>query len=321
MDGRILVTGSSGFVGRQLVGALLAQGHAVRGAQRRVAGEEQDGCEYVTLGDFSDNPDWAPVLDGVDCIVHLAARVHVMKETASDPLAAFRRVNVQATLALAQAAADSGVRRFVYLSSIKVNGEQTSGRPFSGSDVVAPVDPYAVSKQEAEQALLALSRDSGMEVVIIRPVLVYGPGVKGNVLRLLQWIDRGWPLPFRGVNNRRSLLALDNLVDLIMLCCRHPRAANRVFLAADGEDLSTEDLARLCARALHRQARLFPVPVSVIRALAKRVSAIGRLEQRLYGSLCVDISQARRLLDWRPPKKPEQALVETGAWYLARQGR
>ncbi len=317
---RILVTGANGFVGQSLVSALLEQGYYVHCAQRNSQDEteKQPSCEYFAVGDFTENPVWDEALNGVDSVVHLAARVHVMQETAKDPLAEFRKANVDATLELARAAVRKGVKRFVYISTIKVNGEQTKGCAFSEEDEVSPFDPYARSKLEAEQGLMALGRESGMEIVVIRPVLVYGPGVKGNVLRLLQLIKKGIPLPFRGVDNQRSLLALDNLVDLIILCIRHPRAANQIFLAADGNDISTEKLVTLCANRMQQSPRLFWVPKPVRFVLAYLSSRGRNLEQRLYGSLQAEISKAQELLNWQPPKTVEQGITETVEWYLGR---
>ncbi len=319
-NSRILVTGANGFVGQSLVSTLLQQGYKVSCVQRNDANkkEKKPGCEYYAVGDFTEMSVWDDVLGGVDSIVHLAARVHVMRETVADPLAAFRKANVEVTLKLARAAAKKKVRRFVYISTIKVNGEQTGERAFTEKDALNPVDPYARSKFEAERGLMDLGKGSGMEIVIIRPVLVYGPGVKGNVLRLLQLIEKGTPLPFRGVNNQRSLLALDNLIDLIILCSWHPAAANQIFLATDGNDISTERLVKLCADSLHRQPRLFGVPVMLRRILTCLSPRFRKLERRLYGSLQADSSKARALLGWRPPKSVKQGLLDTVNGYLDR---
>ena len=318
-NNRILVTGANGFVGQGLVSALLNEGYFVHCAQRKVQNKKENrpNCEYFSIGDFTEKPKWDEALTGVDSVVHLAARVHVMQETANDPLAEFRKVNVGATLELANAAVRRGVRRFIYMSTIKVNGEQTEGRAFSEEDQLNPGDPYARSKLEAEQRLMALGRESGMEIVVIRPVLVYGPGVKGNVFRLLQLIRKGMPLPFKSVNNQRSLLGLDNLLNLIILCIHHPSAANQVFLAADGGDISTEKLVTLCANNMQLKPRLFRAPRSVCRMLATVSSRVRNLEQRLYGSLQVEISKARKRLNWQPPKTLEQGIKETVDDFLA----
>ncbi|NOZ37740.1 MAG: NAD-dependent epimerase/dehydratase family protein [Gammaproteobacteria bacterium] len=318
INSRFLVTGSNGFVGKRLVSTLLQQGYNVSCAQRnRVTDKEKKpACQYYAMGDFSDNPVWDDALDQVDCVVHLAARVHVMQETETDPLAAFRKANVEATLKLASAAVKKKVRRFVYISTIKVNGEQTENNAFTEKDALNPIEPYARSKFEAEQGLMEIGKASAMEMVIIRPVLVYGPGVKGNVLRLLQLIEKGMPLPFKGVNNRRSLLALDNLIDLIILCSQHPAAANQIFLATDGNDISTERLVKLCADSMHRQPRLFGVPIVFRRTLARLSPRVRKLERRLYGSLQADSSKARILLNWQPPKSVAQGLADTVDGYL-----
>lgn len=319
-NNRILVTGTNGFVGQRLVLLLLQRGYKVNCAQRKTTykKEKRSDCEYYEVGDFTENPVWDDALNGVDSIVHLAARVHVMQETSANPLTVFRKANVEATLKLARVAAKKNVRRFVYISTVKVNGEQTRDCSFTEKDELNPLDPYARSKFEAEQKLMNLGEESGMEIVIIRPVLVYGPGVKGNILRLLRLIDKGVPLPFRGVNNRRSLLALDNLIDLIILCGQHPEAANQIFLATDGNDISTERLVTLCADNLHRRLRLFGVPIIVRRLLARLFPRIKKLERRLYGSLQADSSKAQRLLSWQPPKSVEQGLADTANWYLHR---
>jgi len=319
-NSRVLVTGASGFVGQALVSALLQQGYDVSCGQRNSPQEKEKrpGCKYYAVGDFTEKPAWDEALNEVDSVVHLAARVHVMQETVKDPLAAFRKANVEATLELARAAVKSKLRRFVYISSIKVNGEQTDGDAFTEEDAVDPLDPYARSKFEAEQGLMRIARESGMEVVIIRPVLVYGPGVKGNVLRLLQLIEKGIPLPFKGVDNQRSLLALDNLADLIIQCIRHPAAANQIFLAADGNDISTEKLVELCAKTMQRSPRLFALPGQLLSTLAYLSPRVKKLERRLYGSLQADSSKARTLLGWQPPKSVEQGLMETVDWYLGR---
>jgi UDP-glucose 4-epimerase len=240
--------------------------------------------------------------------MHCAARVHVMAESVADPLAEFRRVNVQGTLNLARQAAAAGVRRFVFVSSIKVNGEATQlGRPFMADDAPAPLDAYGVSKMEAEQGLLETARQTGMEVVIIRPPLVYGPGVKANFAAMMRWLRCGVPLPLGAIHNQRSLVALDNLVDLIVTCLTHPAAANQTFLVSDGEDVSTTELLRRMGQALGRPARLIPVPVSWLKLAATLVGKPD-VAQRLCGSLQVDIEKTRRLLVWTPPISLDEGL-------------
>jgi nucleoside-diphosphate-sugar epimerase len=261
------------------------------------------------MGSLSSEADWTVALRSVDQVVHLAARVHVMNDKSSDPLAEFRRVNVEGTANLARQAAAAGVRRFVYLSSIKVNGEFTEvGHPFTADDAPAPEDPYGVSKQEAELALRQIAADTGMEVVIVRPPLVYGPGVKANFESMMRWLARGVPLPLAAVTqNQRSLVALDNLVDLIMTCLSHPAAANQTFLVSDGEDLSTAGLIRRMGAALGHPARLFYVPPSMLKLGAQVVNKPG-IYQRLCGSLQLDIAKTRRLLGWCPPVSVDEGL-------------
>lgn len=261
------------------------------------------------MGSLSSVTDWTVALRSVDQVVHLAARVHVMNDKSSDPLAEFRQVNVEGTANLARQAAAAGVRRFVYLSSIKVNGEFTQeGRPFTADDAPAPEDPYGVSKHEAEQALRQIAADTGMEVVIIRPPLVYGPGVKANFESMMRWLARGVPLPLAAVTqNRRSLVALDNLVDLIMVCLSHPAAANHTFLVSDGEDLSTAELLKRMGAAMGKPARLFYLPPVLLKLGAQVVKKPG-IYQRLCGSLQLDITKTRRLLGWSPPVSVDEGL-------------
>jgi len=252
--------------------------------------------------------EWSVALADVDTVVHSAARVHVMNDTESDPLAAFRLVNVAGTVNLARQAVAAGARRFVFISSIKVNGEGTpKGRPYKADDLPAPADPYGISKREAEDALRELAAETGLEVVIIRPVLVYGPGVKANFLAMMRWLDKGIPLPFGAINNLRSLVALDNLADLVVTCVDHPGAANETFLVSDGEDLSTSGLLRRMSRALGRPARLLPIPGILLQIAA---TSLGKrsLSQRLCGSLQVDIQKTRELLGWEPPVSVDDAL-------------
>ncbi|MDB5775631.1 MAG: hypothetical protein JWP38_1764 [Herbaspirillum sp.] len=314
IPGSILVTGASGFVGGALTRHLLARGTAVLAPLRcgTIAGNR------LSLPDLSKNAQWQNLLIGVDAVVHTAARVHVMNERVEDPLAAFREVNVDGALTLAQQAAEAGVRRFIFISSIKVNGEMTAlNQAFSADDVPSPQDFYGISKAEAEAGLQQIARDTDMEVVVIRPPLVYGPGVKANFQSMMRWVHAGIPLPFGRIENRRSFLALDNLIDLITLCIDHPAAANRTFLAADGEDLSTPEWLRRIALALHTKSRLLPVPT---RFLSMGASIIGKPEiaQRLCSSLQIDISAARDLLAWCPPLTVADGLRQTAQWFLSK---
>jgi nucleoside-diphosphate-sugar epimerase len=302
-----LVTGAGGFVGKSLCAALSMRGSVVRVALRSMQ-KRSDDFDDVVVGAIDAETDWSAALNGVATVVHLAARVHVMKEVAEDPLIEFRRVNVEGSLNLARQAVAAGVRRFVFISSVKVNGEISQpGRPFTEADTPNPQDAYGQSKHEAEQGLRLIAADTGMEVVIIRPPLVYGPGVKANFAALMRAVQRGWPLPLGAVHNQRSLVALDNLVDFIVTCITHPRAANQTFLVSDGQDLSTTELIRGVARAAGVPARLLPVPVWALQAGA-RLLGKGEAVQRLCGNLQVDISKARELLGWLPPVSVEEGL-------------
>lgn len=284
----LLITGGSGFVGKALI--------------KRLADQP------LRLATRSDASAWHQALLGIKTVVHLAARVHVMQDTEAHPLAAFRAVNVEGTLNLARHAAAAGVKRFVFVSSAKVNGESTlPGRAFTEADTPNPKDAYGQSKYEAEQGLRQLSVGTGMEVVIIRPPLVYGPGVKANFLALMLAVQRGWPLPLGAVHNQRSLVALSNLVDFIVTCITHPQAANQTFLVSDGQDLSTTELVRGMAQAAGVPARLLPVPVWALQAGASLLGK-GDVVQRLCGNLKVDISKARSLLGWLPPVSVEEEL-------------
>ncbi len=313
----ILVTGATGFVGSALVAQLTTDNAAVRAAIRREGKSASQGVDFVRVGDLVPETDWSESLNSVDSVVHLAARVHVMHDKAADPLAEFRRVNVDGTLNLARQAAFAGVRRFVFVSSVKVNGESTLlGHPFSADDEPEPQDSYGISKHEAELGLRELALSSGMEVVIIRPPLVYGPGVKANFASMIRWLFKGIPLPLGAVHNKRSFVALDNLVDLIVTCLEHPAAANQTFLVSDGEDLSTTELLQRMGKALGKPARLIPVPVGVMEAAAKLIGK-GDVAQRLFGSLQVDSSKARDLLGWTPVVSVDEALHKTAEAFLA----
>ena len=306
----ILVTGATGFVGRALVLRLLAEDESrrVAVAVRRGGQQWPERLLPRVTGDLEPSTDWSVALGGVSAVVHCAARVHVMSDTAADPLAEFRRVNVQGTLNLARQAAAVGARRFVFVSSIKVNGEATQlGCPFTADDAPAPLDAYGVSKMEAEQGLREMSAQTGMEVVIIRPPLVYGPDVKANFAAMMRWLRRGIPLPLGATHNQRSLVALDNLVDLIVTCLSHPAAANQTFLVSDGEDVSTTELLQRMGQVMNRPARLIPVPAGL---LTQAAALMGKRDvaQRLCGSLQVDIQKTRQLLSWKPPLTLDQGL-------------
>jgi UDP-glucose 4-epimerase len=280
----------------------------VRAAVRQQVPQPLAGVDYLPIAGLAADTDWSRALAGVDTIVHAAARVHVMRDRSADPLAEFRRVNVAGTLALARQAATAGVRRLVFVSSIKVNGEETPrDRPFTATDRPEPGDPYGVSKLEAEQALSALANATGLELVIVRPPLVYGPGVKANFFAMMKWLRRGVPLPFGAIHNRRSLIGIDNLVDLLLRCVAHPAAAGRTLLVSDGEDLSTTELLRRLGFALGTPARLIPIPSGALDFTARALGGAA-LARRLCGSLCVDIAATRQALDWSPPVTLDEGL-------------
>lgn len=315
---RVLLTGASGFVGRAVQARLLQDGqYDLRSAMRVLPAAATGSCQFCLAPELGPDADWLPALAGVDAVVHCAARVHVMNETARDPLAEFRHANVEGTLRLARQAVEAGVRRFIFVSSIKVNGEGTSpGMAFCADDQPGASDPYGVSKLEAEQGLLALGQETGLEVVIVRPPLIYGPGVKANFLSMMRFLERRIPLPLGAIDNRRSLVALDNLVDLLVLCLNHPAASGQRFLVCDGEDLSTSELLRRLSVALGRSPRLLPLPQVWIE---RGAALLGRsnLSQRLCSSLQINMDKTHELLGWIPPVTVEQALAKTAAHFLS----
>ncbi len=315
----ILLTGASGFVGGALATRL--QGKKAYRAVLRSPCEApfSAGSHQVFYGDLSAAQDWREAVHDVDCVVHCAARVHVMDDRASDPLTAYRRVNVEGTLRLARQAAAAGVRRLIFISSVKAIGESTrAGHPFSADQPPSPTDAYGLSKLEAERGLRDLASATGMEVVIIRPPLVYGPGVKANFRSLMKWLTRRVPLPFGAIDNRRSLVGIDNLVDLVVTCIDHAAAANQVFLVSDDDDLSTSELLLRLGEALGRPARLIPVPERWLRVAA---SMIGKpeLAHRLLSSLQLDVTKTRERLGWKPVVTVDEGLRRTAAHWLASQ--
>ena len=303
----IVLTGATGFLGARVADQIDRQGGLNLTCLVRKAVPAGRGREVVIKG-LDASSDWSAILKNQNVVIHAAARAHIMKEEVTDPLAEYRRVNVDGTLNLARYAVEAGVKRFVFISSIKVNGEQTApGRPFTCDDTPTPEDPYGISKLEAEQGLQQIALETGMEVVIIRSPLVYGPGVKGNFASMIKLVEKGLPLPFGAIDNRRSLVGLDNLVDLIITCIDHPNAANQVFLVSDGEDLSTSGLLRRVAKAMGKPSRLIPVP-AVLLQLGATVLGKKAVGQRLLGSLQVDISSTRERLDWTPPVSVDEGL-------------
>jgi nucleoside-diphosphate-sugar epimerase len=282
----------------------------------RVESLPVENVETVPIGVVDGETDWMKALRGIKVVIHLAAHAHVIKTNIADSLDELRKVNVEGTLNLVQQAAETGVQRFIFISSIKVNGESTAlGRPYTAEDQPAPVDPYGISKLEAENALRKLAGETGMQVVIIRPPLVYGPGVKANFRSMMSWLQKGVPLPLGAIHNKRTLVALDNLVDLIITCIDHPVAANQTFLAGDGEDISTTELLQRLGCALGKPAKLLPMPVWVLKTGAMLLGKRG-MAQRLCNSLQVDISKTCDLLEWHPPVSVDEALKKTATDFL-----
>ncbi len=307
---KLLITGANGFVGSALCEEALARGFSVRGAVR-------DGCilpigiENISVGDVDSKTDWSDALFQCDVVIHLAARVHVMCETSDNPFAEFFRVNVAGTENLARSAVAAGVKRFVYVSSIKVNGEETlSGQAYTEQGEAAPQDPYGVSKLEAELALHRVVKETGLEVVIVRPPLIYGAGVKGNFAQMISVVSRGVPLPFASINNKRSLIYVKNLVDALILCATHPVAAGETYLVSDGEDVSTPELLRKLGKVMGQPVRLFSCPQALLKLAG---NLIGRSDQldRLFGSLQVDSGKIRRELGWQSPFTLQEGLKAT----------
>ena len=310
----IVVTGATGFIGSAVCSALAAAGRSVRAISRN------PGSGLTPVGAITGTTDWSETLKGAQSIIHLAARVHLLNDRAADPVTEYRRMNVDGTINLARQAAEAGVKRFIFVSSIKVNGEETApGQSYRPEDIPQPRDAYGVSKLEAEDGLRSLAAETGLELVIIRPPLVYGPGVKANFASMMRWLHRGLPLPFGAVKNRRSFLAVENLADLLNRCVDHPGAPNQVFLACDGEDLSTADLLRRLGDALGRPARLIPMPPALLDAAAT-LTGQGDLARRLLGSLQVDASKAHTVLDWKPPLAVDDALIATARAFRASEG-
>jgi len=306
---KILVVGASGFIGSAVVARLADHPtFTVRAAVRTMNPSLSPAVDVVQVSGLESATAWSAALKGVDVVVHAAARVHLMRDATTNPLAEFRRVNVDGTLNLARQAVAAGVKRFIFISSIKVNGESTIlDKPYMTDDSPTPEDPYGISKLEAEQGLWQLADETDIEVVIIRPPLVYGPNVKGNFQSLIHLVDKGIPLPLGTIYNKRSMLALDNLVDFIMICINHPAAANQTFLVADGEDLSTTELLQRLAKALGKPARLIPVPTKILEVMA---GLLGKqsIAKRLCGNLQVDISHTRAVLGWVPPVSVDEGL-------------
>lgn len=312
---RILVTGADGFVGSALCPSLEAEGLDVRRAVWKVTGSHNPAYKWVATGDIGPGTDWHALLDGVQVVIHLANRAHVMSETAAHPLREFRRVNTQGTLRLAEQAQAQGIRRFVFVSSIGVHGEVTPrGQRWTEGSPAKPANDYTLSKWEAEVSLQELAARTGWDVVVVRPPLVYGPSVPGNFLRLLHLAVRRLPLPLASVHNRRSFVAISNLVDFLKDCATHPAAANQTFLISDGEDISTAQLVQKLGYYLGIPQRLFPFPIFAMEWVGK-LTGKSRTINSLFGNLCVDISKAQQLLDWHPVINMDEQLAQTAAWY------
>jgi nucleoside-diphosphate-sugar epimerase len=307
----VLVTGASGFVGTALCASLVKQGYAVRVAVRNKSSFALASCEVITIPNIETVFDWSSALDGVNTVIHLAARVHVMRDHALDPQEEFRKVNVYATERLAEHSALKGVKRFVYVSSIKVNGEDTqANQKFTDLSMPAPQDCYGVSKYEAELSLQKVSKKTGLEIVILRPPLVYGAGVKGNFLQMINILNSGLPLPLAKTNNKRSLLYVENLVDALILCSWHPSAAGMTYLLSDGLDISTTNLLEQLGAGLGCPARLFPFPSRLLELAASLIGKENEV-QRVLGSLQIDSSKIRQELGWKPPFTIEEGLKLT----------
>ena len=314
-EGRILVTGASGFVGRALCEELVTRGYRVRAVLRDSTAENIHGCEMIRIPVISEDSNWTNALSGVVAVIHLAARVHVMQEKAANPLDEFRKVNVAGTEHLARSAAANGVKRLIFVSSIKVNGEITfDDQEFSEANEPSPQDHYGISKLEAEQALRIIAKETGLEVVIVRPPLIYGTGVKGNFAQMLKVIAKRIPLPLASVHNRRSLIYIKNLVDALIACATHPAAAGQTYLISDGEDISTPDLLRRLGGAMGHPPRLFPCPPRLLKLVGRLTGKSSQIE-RLLGSLQVDSGKIRRELNWIPPYSLQQGLQATAVWY------
>jgi nucleoside-diphosphate-sugar epimerase len=312
----IFITGATGFVGREIVATLLSTTtDSLRLASRsKVMCPSNERIQPIPIeGQFSE-VDWRDSLVGCDVVIHAAARVHILDEEAVNPLTHYRAMNRCGTLNLARQAASAGVKRFIFISSIKVNGDETfNGQVYRPDDVVSPTDAYAISKYEAEQGLMEISQHTGMEIVILRPPLVYGPGVKGNFLKMMHWMNRGIPLPFGAVNNKRSFVSVYNLADLVCLCVSHPNAANQIFLVSDGDDVSTKLLLDKVAKSMGKKSRQVPVPHWLLFTAAKFAKKTAEYS-RLCGSLQLDIHKTQTLLNWQPQRHMDEVLRETAEW-------
>ena len=321
MDQKVLITGANGFVGKAVCQHLTDADFTVRKALRSSLNSQKQAQEDShIIGEISASTDWSQALTGINSIVHLAARVHVMDDSATDPLSEFRKVNVTGTVNLAQQAARANVQRFIFVSSVKVNGEKTDSKYFTENDAPAPQDPYGISKFEAEQALLQVARETGLEVVILRPPLMYGPEVKANFYQLMNAIYRGWPLPLGKINNQRSLLYVGAFADAIKTCLTHPNANGKTFLVSDEKSFSTAELIKRLGHFLQSPPRLFDLPVSWMKFAGKLLGKASTID-RLTSSLVVDSHKIRRELNWTSPYSFDAGIQKTAEWFLANKSQ
>jgi len=314
---KFLVTGSSGFIGSRLCSTMATKGFSIRAVKRNEDSILPSCCkDFVLIGERASSAEWSLALNGIDVIIHLAGRAHVMKEDHESPLEEYRRINVEGTRKIVEAAANKSIKRIIYLSTIKVNGESTAGKPFDESDLPEPQDAYARSKFEAEECMKEISEMHGIEFVVLRSPLVYGPGVKGNLLKLMKYIKRGMPLPLGGLENKRSMISLDNLVDALILSGTRAECAGHTFLISDGNDLSTTQLVRTIATAMDRNIRLMPYPKALFSIASWLRPSFRSLSERLAGSLVVNSSKFRRMLQWTPPQTIADGVEDMVAHFL-----
>ena len=315
----VAVVGANGFIGSALTHKLCEKGYNVRGIVRLKERflKHNGHIEVFAVGEINSDTNWNDALKGINIVIHLASRVHKLNDVSVNLLAEYRRVNTEGTQRLAEMSAGAGVKRLIFISTIKVNGEKTAGDVFTENHLAHPQDPYAISKFEAEQSLHNISDTTGLEVVILRPPLVYGPGVKANFLRLLDMTNKNIPLPLSLVNNKRSMIYIGNLVDAIVKCIKHPDAANQTFLVSDGQDISTPELIRMIAKAMDKKARLFPCPTPLLKMIGRVLGKTAEIE-RLTSSLQIDSTKIRKTLDWTPPYTIEDGITETVKGYKSR---